>query len=298
MSDIRKKKPSWIKFTIPGGETYTHVKKIINENRLNTICLEARCPNIGECFNKGTATFLIMGGICTRNCLYCSVSHGKPLPLDTDEPEKIARAISAMGLKYAVITSVTRDDLPDGGASIFADTVNEVKNSAPDCLVEVLVPDFRGCMQPAIELISGAGPLIINHNIEVVRSHYRYLRPMGNYDQSLELIRLVAKQGITAKSGLMIGFGETLKDIETTLHDLHEAGCSVLSVGQYLQSKKEGFEVIKYYHPDEFIGIKEIALEMGFSSVASAPNVRSSYHASDMAVQGDHTAQTSFPLPR
>jgi lipoic acid synthetase len=211
MSETIRRKPSWIKFTIPGGETYTRVKKTISENSLNTICLEARCPNIGECFNRGTATFLIMGDTCTRNCLYCSVSQGAPLPADEREPGKIARAISTLGLSYAVITSVTRDDIPDGGAFIFAETVRRIRVHAPQCSIELLVPDFRGSMKESIDTIAATEPEVINHNIEVARSHYRRLRPMGDYDLSLDLIGTAAGKGIPAKSGLMIGFGETMR---------------------------------------------------------------------------------------
>ena len=286
MTEKIKRKPPWIKFNVPGGPVYTGVKKIIDENRLHTICMEAHCPNIGECFSRGTATFLIMGDTCTRNCRYCSVNQGIPARPDMNEPEKIAGAISSLGLEYAVITSVTRDDLPDGGASLFAETVRHIRASAPECAVELLVPDFRGYMKEALDVIASSGPRVLNHNIEVVRSLYSRLRPMGDYRLSLELISYASQKGLTVKSGLMIGFGESMDDIEATLHDLRRSGCSLVTIGQYLQSKRDGYEVSRYYHPDEFEEIKKRALSMGFSSVASGPNVRSSYHASDMAGQG------------
>jgi lipoic acid synthetase len=285
----RKKieKPRWIKFNIPGGHNYTRVKKALQDNDCHTICMEAKCPNIGECFNKGTATFLIMGDTCTRNCRYCSVAQGIPGAVDTNEPEKIARAVSALDLKYAVITSVTRDDLPDRGVSFFVETVKRIRESSPLCIIELLVPDFRGCMEEAVEALIDVHPHVINHNIEVVRPLYAELRPMGDYDLSLHLLKKSAQHGSTTKSGLMIGFGETLDDIEETMRDLRANHCEILTVGQYLQSKKEGYPVKKYYHPEEFEKIKEIALSLGFSSAASAPNVRSSYHAEEIAGDAD-----------
>jgi lipoic acid synthetase len=282
MEQKKTRKPPWIKFNIPGGSNYTHVKKALQDNDCHTICLEAGCPNIGECFNRGTATFLIMGDTCTRNCRYCSVTQGIPGAVDFDEPEKIARAASALKLKYAVITSVTRDDLPDRGASLFTETVKQIRATTPLCRIELLVPDFNGCMEKAIESISDIHPDVINHNIEVVRPLYGELRPMGDYNLSLRLLKQSEQNGNKTKSGLMIGFGENLDDIKETMHDLLKNGCTILTVGQYLQSKMGGFPVIKYYHPEEFEEIKEIALSMGFSTVASAPNVRSSYHAEVM----------------
>jgi lipoic acid synthetase len=223
-----------------------------------------------------------MGDTCTRNCRYCSVTQGIPGAVDFDEPEKIARAASALKLKYAVITSVTRDDLPDRGASLFTETVKQIRATTPLCRIELLVPDFNGCMEKAIESISDIHPDVINHNIEVVRPLYGELRPMGDYNLSLRLLKQSEQNGNKTKSGLMIGFGENLDDIKETMHDLLKNGCTILTVGQYLQSKMGGFPVIKYYHPEEFENIKEIALSMGFSTVASAPNVRSSYHAEMM----------------
>jgi len=281
---MQKRKPEWVKFKIPGGSEYVRVKRIINERGLHTVCLEAGCPNIGECFNNGTATFLILGNICTRNCRYCAVEKGNPEFTDYDEPVKVAEAIEHLGLNYAVITSVTRDDLEDGGAEIFVSMVRNIRERIPECKIELLVPDFGESMEESIKKIVLSGPDIINHNIEVVKNYYEGLRPLGNYALSLKLLDKVAASGIPAKSGLMIGFGETMDDIETTLKDLQSAGCSILTVGQYLQSKKTGFPVEKYYTPEEFEEIKKMARDMGFKKILSGPLVRSSYHAGELCM--------------
>lgn len=273
------KKPDWLKIKIPSGSTYTRLKKIIKNNNLHTVCLEARCPNQGECFCNGTATFLILGNTCTRNCHYCSVTKGTPIETNIIEPKKIANAVKELNLKYAVITSVTRDDLADGGAALFAQTVSEIKKTSPDCKVEVLIPDFKSDYKTALDKLFKAKPSVINHNIEVVRKYYSALRPLGNYDLSLSILRYINENNYTAKSGLMVGFGENLEDIKATFDDLLKNGCSILTVGQYLQSSKANYPVTKYYNPDEFEEIKEIALKMGFSKVMSGALVRSSYHA-------------------
>jgi len=283
METTSERKPGWIRFKIPGGEKYTRVKNIIRKNKLHTVCLEAGCPNIGECFGCGTATFLIMGNICTRNCLYCAVSQGTPESPDADEPENIASAVKELELKYAVITSVTRDDIPDGGSSIFAKTATAIKTRYPQCRIELLVPDFKTVMESSLDTIIAAGPHVINHNIEVVSSLYKQLRPAGDYELSLRLLSRAAAAGIPAKSGLMIGFGETIADIEKTFGDLYAAGCRILTVGQYLQSRKNGFPVNKYYTPEEFTLIGDMAKNMGFERVMSGPLIRSSYHAADMS---------------
>jgi len=277
-----KRKPSWIKFKIPGGESYTKVKSIIEKNNLNTVCLEAGCPNVGECFGNGTATFLILGDICTRNCLYCSVTKGIPKKLSSDEDKKIVRAIKALNLNYSVITSVTRDDLLFGGAEIYAKIVQCLKKEVPKCKIELLIPDFKLSFEESMELIIASNPDVINHNIEVAGSYYKKLRPLGDYKLSLKLLEKVSKSNIVSKSGLMIGFGETRKEIRNTLKDLRSSGCKYLTVGQYLQSRKDGFEVEKYYTPDEFKEIEIEAIDLGFDKVFSAPLVRSSYHASEM----------------
>jgi lipoic acid synthetase len=282
MGRLKRNIPDWIKFKIPAGKTYSKVKKTIAERGLHTICTEARCPNIGECFGIGTATFLILGNICTRNCRYCSVSKGVPLPPDEDEPHSIAEAVTALELRYAVITSVTRDDLPDGGSSLFTATVDAIRRVQRGCRIELLIPDFKNDMESSIARIVQHRPDVINHNIEVVRRFYRELRPMGDYDLSLRLLELISSSGIPVKSGLMIGFGEDLNDIEETLRDLHRAGCTLLTVGQYLKPNREGYPVKRYYHPDEFREIEKMAGDIGFAGVQAGPLVRSSYHAATM----------------
>jgi lipoic acid synthetase len=264
--------------TVPGGETYVRVKGAAERNKLRTVCLDAKCPNIGECFCSGHAAFLIMGGVCTRNCLYCAVGNGLPSRLDPGEPLRIAAAVAELGLRYTVITSVTRDDLADGGASHFTACVREIRAAAPLCRIELLIPDFRQA-DGALAAVCDAKPDVLNHNIEVVRRLFSPLRMQGDYDYSLSVLRRIAESGIPAKSGLMIGFGETLQDIEETITDLHRAGCSILTVGQYLRSYKDGVPVVKYYRPEEFEGIAETAKKIGIKNTLSAPLARSSYHA-------------------
>ncbi len=275
--------PDWIKFQIPGGETAARVKKILVVKGLNTICVEARCPNIGECFDSGTATFLILGALCTRNCRYCAVQTGTPLPPDPEEPQRIAEAVALLDLSYVVITSVTRDDLEDGGARHFIATVAAIREAHPSCQVELLVPDFGAALESSVDSIIEISPAVINHNIEVVRNYYRDLRPKGNYSRSLQLIERVSRSGVPSKSGLMIGFGEEMSDIIETLQDLRSAGCTMVTIGQYLQSKRNGYPVMKYYHPDEFLEIEEIGRGIGFEKILAGPLVRSSYRAKSMA---------------
>jgi lipoic acid synthetase len=282
MGRLKRNIPDWIKYKIPAGKTYARVKNTIAERGLHTICTEARCPNIGECFGNGTATFLILGNICTRNCRYCSVSKGEPMPPDEDEPLAIAEAVASLGLRYVVITSVTRDDLPDGGSALFAATLDAIRGAQPSCRIELLVPDFKNDMAGSMARIIHRRPDVINHNIEVVRRFYRELRPMGDYELSLRLLEGASESGIPAKSGLMIGFGEDLNDIEETLRDLHHAGCTILTVGQYLTPSREGYPVKRYYHPDEFKEIEIMAEDIGFMRVQAGPLVRSSYHADAM----------------
>jgi len=282
MAKSIKRKPAWLKMTIPGGSKYVRLKKTILDLGLHTVCIEAKCPNAGECFNSGTATFLIMGSNCSRNCRYCSVNNGKPDLIDPEEPKKIAEAVSVLGLDYAVITSVTRDDIPDGGADFFSQVIKETKRKNPSCRVEVLVPDFKDSLISSVKTLVMAEPDVINHNIEVVKRLYKKLRPSGNYDISLKLLSLASESKIPIKSGLMVGFGETREDIKSTLDDLINTGCSILTVGQYLQSSVRGFNVIKYYTPDEFSEISIMAKKTGFKKVLSGPMVRSSYHASEI----------------
>ena len=280
------RKPEWIRYKTPGGPGYLNVKKCVNELNLHTICTEAKCPNAGECFSRNTATFLILGNKCTRDCLYCAVEKSVPGPPDRGEPQRIADAVYRLGLKYAVITSVTRDDLSDGGASYFADTVYRIKEKVPDCGVELLVPDFINNYKAALNVIRNSEPDILNHNIETVKRFFPLLRPSGNYMHSLQLIKEASEKGFTVKSGLMIGFGETIDDITATMNDLFESGCRILTVGQYLSPGLKSYEVRKYYHPDEFEKIKITGESIGFKKIQSAPNVRSSYHAALMSGSG------------
>jgi lipoic acid synthetase len=275
------RKPDWLKVRLPNSREFRHVRDVLANRHLHTICQEARCPNITECFHEGTATFLILGKICTRNCRYCHVIHDIPQPLDPHEPERLTEAVKALGLKYIVITSVTRDDLPDGGATIFAGSIASLRRQIPDCRVEVLIPDFQGNWR-ALEQVMAAGPDVINHNIEVAPTLYPNLRPQGNYKISLELLRRIkpgTEKKTVSKSGFMVGFGEKREDILRLLEDLVAAKCERLTIGQYQQPTRNHWPVMKYYHPDEFKEMKEVACAMGFRHVESGPLVRSSYHA-------------------
>ena len=274
-----KVKPNWLKYTIPGGSEFVEIKKIISSLGLNTVCCEAKCPNVGDCFGRKTAAFLILGDVCTRNCLYCAVKTGTPTLPNVNEPSNIAQAVFKLKLNYAVITSVTRDDLPDGGASHFCETVKQIRNVSPETKIELLIPDFAKSVNTSLDKIIAVQPNVINHNIEAVKRLFNVLRPNGNYELSLKILSQIAEKGLTAKSGLMIGFGEDMDDILYTLKDLLNAGCSFVTIGQYLQSSKNGYVPQKYYTPDEFKEIREQALAMGFKNVKADPLVRSSFHA-------------------
>ncbi len=279
-----KRKPEWLKVRLPSSQEFKHVKGILSNLNLHSICQEAHCPNVTECFNSGTATFLILGNICTRNCLYCNVQHGEPEGVDEYEPERLARAVKELGLKYIVVTSVTRDDLPDGGAEIFARCVERLYRVVPGCKVEVLIPDLRGNWD-ALRCIMESGPYVVNHNLEVVPTLFGHLRPQGNYRTSLELLEQVhrySENKIITKSGFMVGFGEGWGNILELLHDLASVNCERVTIGQYQQPTRGHWPVIKYYHPDEFELIKKTAYEMGLKHVEAGPLVRSSYHAADI----------------
>ncbi len=277
--------PRWLKFQIPGGEEYVRLKQAITALNLHTVCVEAKCPNIGECFCKGTATFMILGNVCTRNCRYCAVEKGTPSPPDSEEPKRVAEAVRQLGILYAVITSVTRDDLPDGGASIFACTVKKIRGKNTAARVEVLVPDFLHCGSEALDAVLHAQPDVFNHNIEVVRSLFPILRPLGNYTRSLEVLRAAERVGLAVKTGLMVGFGETMDDIRRTLEDVRNAGAAIITIGQYLQSHRGAYPVVKYYHPEEFEQMRQMALSLGFTEALCGPLVRSSYHAAEIAME-------------
>jgi len=281
--NVRIKKPSWLKRRLPAGPDYERVKALINKGGLHTVCQEAKCPNIWECFSKHTATFMIMGSRCTRSCRFCAIDHGPTSQPDPEEPAKVAEAARKMGLSYVVITSVTRDDLPDGGAAFFAQTIQEVRKQIPDAIVEVLIPDFQG-NYAALETVLNARPDVLNHNIETVPRLYSTVRPEANYNRSLEVLKQTSKydQSIPTKSGLMLGLGELPAEISRTLEDLVEAGCQILTLGQYLQPTKQHLEVERFVPPEEFDNWRKTALEIGFSQVAGGPFVRSSYHAKEL----------------
>lgn len=273
-----RRKPDWLKVKIPASAEFYSVREILDRHGLNTVCKEARCPNMAECFRAKTATFMILGDTCTRNCLYCNVRHGRPGAINTDEPIRVTKAARELGLKYIVVTSVTRDDLPDGGAEMFSATVASLKREIPGCRVEVLIPDLQGNDQ-ALKKIIAAGPDVINHNIEVVERLYREIRPGGDFNLSLDILTNVYLSGITSKSGFMVGFGEGLKDIAELLEKLAATGCRIVTIGQYQQPSSYHWSVEKYYSPEEFAMLGEMALALGFRKVESGPLVRSSYKA-------------------
>lgn len=277
-----KRKPDWLKVRIPAGAEFYSVREILDRHGLNTVCKEARCPNMAECFHSKTATFMILGDTCTRNCKYCNVRHGTPEDVDRREPHRVAAAARELGLEYVVVTSVTRDDLQDGGAGVFTQTVLELRRAIPGCRVEVLIPDLRGDEQALAKVIESA-PDVINHNIEVVEALYRTIRPEGRFNLSLSILKKVQADGITTKSGFMLGFGEKPGDIVSLLGKLAGAGCSVVTIGQYQQPSACHWPVEKYYTPAEFEEVRETALGMGFTRVESGPLVRSSYKAAGTA---------------
>ncbi len=287
-TETPQRKPPWIRARSTASPNVARLKTILREHRLHTVCEEASCPNLGECFGHGTATFMIMGDICTRRCPFCDVAHGKPGPLDAEEPENLGRTIAAMGLKYVVITSVDRDDLRDGGAGHFVDCIGAVRRLSPQTRIEVLVPDFRGRMDVALALLEKAPPDVFNHNLETVPRLYRKARPGADYAWSLKLLQLFKERHprIPTKSGLMLGLGETLEEIEEVMRDLRAHGCDMLTLGQYLQPSKHHLPVDRYVTPEEFDRLGDIARGLGFANVASGPMVRSSYHA-DLQAAGE-----------
>ncbi|MDX9745368.1 MAG: lipoyl synthase [Syntrophales bacterium] len=277
------KKPPWLKTRLPQAGEMREISRLLSACRLYTICQEARCPNMAECFQSGTATFLILGDCCTRNCGYCNVRYGNPETVDTGEPERLVSAVGHLGLSYVVMTSVSRDDLSDGGASQFAHCIRRIGEAYPACTVEVLIPDFQGSFS-ALQTVMEAAPAVINHNMEVCESLFSTLRPAGNYRRSLELLQCVREhtQDIITKSGFMVGLGENKDQIIRLMEELRATGCQRLTIGQYLQPTRNHWPVRKYYHPDEFADFRQIALDMKFESVMAGPLVRSSYHAAGM----------------
>jgi lipoyl synthase len=283
IKELKSSKPPWLKQRISINNARHQIVHLLRKSRLHTVCEEASCPNLGECFSRKTATFLILGDQCTRNCRFCSIAHGKPVLPDPEEPQKVAEAALTLGLRYVVVTSVTRDDLPDGGAAHFAQTIQEIRHRIPGAIVEILVPDFNGDIT-AIETVVNAHPDVINHNIETVSNLYVKVRPAANYQRSLELLEKVSvmDSGILTKSGLMLGLGEIDTEIRQVLCDLLQVNCRILTMGQYLQPSQDQLTVERYVTPDEFEHWKNVALKMGFLQVASGPFVRSSYHAGEL----------------
>ncbi len=278
-------KPEWIRVRLGQGQRFHEIKQILREHRLHTVCEEATCPNIGECFGKGTATFMILGDLCTRRCPFCDVAHGKPLPPDADEPVNLARTIAALRLSYVVVTSVDRDDLRDGGAGHFADCIRAVRKHSPRTRIEVLVPDFRGRLEPALEMLSQAAPDIMNHNLETVPRLYKQARPGADYSHSLTLLSECKRRfpQIPTKSGLMVGLGETDEEILAVMRDLRAHAVDMLTIGQYLQPSAHHLPVARYVEPAVFETYARAASELGFAHAACGPLVRSSYHADQQA---------------
>lgn len=274
----RVRKPEWLKISIGANERYTETKRIVESHCLHTICSSGRCPNMGECWGKGTATFMIAGDICTRSCKFCNTQTGRPLPLDLNEPKHVAESVALMKLSHAVITSVDRDDLPDLGASHWANTITEIKKLNPQTTLEVLIPDFQGQLE-LVDMVIAAHPEIISHNMETVRRISPQVRSAANYETSLQVIRRIADNGTVAKSGIMAGLGETPAEVEELMDDLLAVGCKILTIGQYLQPTHRHYPVAEYVTPEQFAEYKRIGLEKGFEQVESAPLVRSSYHA-------------------
>lgn len=276
-------KPKWLRRSLPRGAACEHVRKMLREGLLHTVCEEAKCPNMWECFSRKTATFLILGNRCTRNCGFCSIQHGFPAPPDLGEPARVAETARELGLTYVVVTSVTRDDLPDGGASLFARVIAEVRRQISDAKVEVLIPDFRGDNK-ALRTVLEAGPDVLNHNIETVPRLYTSVRPGAEYLRSLDLLARASATfpDIPTKSGIMLGLGESPDEIEQTLKDIHTTGCRILTIGQYLQPTRQHLPVARYVPPEEFNHWRQRGLAMGFAEVFSGPLVRSSYHAGEM----------------
>ncbi|MGB0955170.1 MAG: lipoyl synthase [Panacagrimonas sp.] len=279
------RKPNWIRARAGNAAEVGRIKSVLREQGLHTVCEEASCPNLSECFGKGTATFMIMGDICTRRCPFCDVAHGRPKPLDTDEPRKLAQTIAAMGLRYVVITSVDRDDLKDGGAAHFTDCIRQARIASPSLKIEVLVPDFRGRMDPALEIFRHQPPDVFNHNLETVPRLYRQARPGSDYEWSLDLLERfkALHPEVPTKSGLMLGLGEQMPEIEQVMLDLRAHQVDMLTLGQYLQPSRNHLPVSRFVHPDEFEQLRVTGEKMGFAHVASGPMVRSSYHADAQA---------------
>ena len=289
----RKPKPPWLKVTLPTGEGYRKIKALVGEHKLNTVCESAACPNRGECWSSETATLMILGNVCTRSCGFCNVITGKPTELDLDEPRRVADAVELMQLKYVVITSVNRDELKDGGASVWAATINAVQERCPQTRIEVLIPDFCGD-ENALNTVLQAGPDVLNHNMETVERLYLQVRPQAKYRRSLDLLAYAKQKGFTTKSGFMVGLGETKEEVVKLLGDMHAAGIDLVTIGQYMQPTLDHLTVAEWIHPDTFAYYREVGMAMGFKNVFSGPLVRSSYHAEEQSWQANKaTAERS-----
>ncbi len=274
----REKRPEWLKVRLPGAGKFSWLNDLARTKSLHTVCEEARCPNMGECWGAGTATFMILGDTCTRSCAFCAVKTGRPGTYDLDEPRRVAEAVAAMQLKHVVITSVNRDELPDGGASVFAETVRQTRALSPGTTVEVLIPDFRAD-HPSLDIMLAGAPDILGHNMETVPRLYRTVRPQAKYEWSLDVLAYSKQRGFTTKTAMMLGLGEELDEVRAVMRDLRAVNVDILALGQYLQPTKEHHPVVRFIHPDEFAQLKEEGMAMGFAHVESAPLVRSSYHA-------------------
>ncbi|MBN2413024.1 lipoyl synthase [candidate division KSB1 bacterium] len=277
---IQTRKPPWLKIKLPGEGHFAKVNEIIRKEQLYTVCQSARCPNLGECWSRQTATFMILGNTCTRNCRFCAVTSGQPEPVDVREPSRVANAVKSLNLKYAVVTSVTRDDLPDGGAFLFAETIRQIRIKKPDCRIEVLIPDFNGS-EMALLTVLKEQPDVLNHNVETVPGLYSKVRPQADYRQSLKVLKRAAEYGSKTKSGIMVGIGESVSQVHIVMKDLLNVNCKMLTIGQYLQPSKAHVPVDRYVTPEEFDELKQYGLELGFDHVESGPLVRSSYHADE-----------------
>jgi len=278
--NVRLRRPEWLKIRFGSTPNFTDVRGLINRQKLHTVCESARCPNIGECWSRRTATFMILGNICTRSCKFCNIGVGRPAEYDSDEPRRVAQAVKELNLRHAVITSVARDDLSDGGASVFAETVRLIHEMLPGCSVEVLIPDFKGDLHD-LDTVLNAKPQILNHNLETVKRLQKDVRVQAQYDRSLSVLNHAKQRGFITKSGIMVGLGEQWDEIIEVLRDLRAVDCDIITIGQYLPPTKEHYPLDRFYSPQEFAELKRIALELGFKYVESAPLVRSSYHADE-----------------
>src|SRR3954451_4108736 len=285
VAEKRVKKPDWLRVKLPIGENYRHVRGLVDTHKLHTICESGNCPNMGECWGEGTATFMILGNICTRSCGFCAVATGRPLPVDWDEPQRVAEAIHLMKVKHAVITSVDRDELKDGGSIIWQNTIRAVKSLNPDTTLETLIPDFKGEQENIFRIIEAA-PEVVSHNVETVERLTRQVRIQAKYRRSIEVLRVLKEGGLRTKTGIMLGLGETKREIVQTLEDLAEVNVDVITLGQYLQPTKKHLPVHRFVHPDEFSELREIGYNLGFDYVESGPLVRSSYHSERHVIPG------------